>query len=81
MIPVFTRDIISEGSNITFRFTRTYTVLGVLFFIQMVDKNFVICKFKMSIERGKWKVISEVPDGIMDLESQLSDAIDSTNPL
>lgn len=72
MIPVFTRDILSEGDYLSFIFTRTFTVSGVLFFINVVDKNSVTRIFKMRIDSGKWKVISDVSKWIMDLESSHS---------
>jgi hypothetical protein len=80
-MPQFTKTIETPKGKLKFIFSRIYTVSGIRFHISVKEDRDTYF-FNMEEKAGVWRIINapKVPDWIMDLHTELGDAITKSNP-
>jgi hypothetical protein len=80
----FTRKFDTNGGVTEFSFLRMVDRKNiVIFFVSTLDKNRVTKRFKMTVDKGVWKIkeAAALPQWIKDIEVELSKAIIENNPI
>jgi hypothetical protein len=82
-MPHFTKRIQTDFGYADFIFDRLFTGGGVRYHIAVLDDGRKTCIFSMEVSNGKWHIVytPKTPEWILKLESELSEAIVSHNPI
>jgi len=81
-MPHFTKRLKTDFGNPEFFFNRVFTVAGVRYHVSVHDEKRKVHFFNMNGKTGEWHIVTDVktPEWIMNLQSQLSDAIIEHKP-
>jgi len=81
-MPHFTKRIQTDFGNPEFIFDRLFTGGGVRYHVVVLNENRKTAIFSMEVENGRWHIVytPQTPEWILQLETELSDAIVNHNP-
>ncbi len=81
-MPHFTKRLQTDFGNPEFIFDRIFTVGSIRYHAYVKDKNKKSIFFNMEVKEGVWFIVdsSKVPDWIVNLQSELSNAIIEHKP-
>jgi len=81
-MPHFTKRLKTGFGHPEFFFNRIFSVAAVRYHVSVHDENRKVYFFNMDVKAGEWYISSspKLPEWIMNLQSELSDAIVEHRP-